>query len=135
MEKAILDAVGGFLTKVLTAAEKASGKKMGPPRPMKFPYTFTAKLMQFPYRFYVEKCWVFKYWCISVVLCLPLFYKLERLCEFLAGLDGEIYIFGFVAKSPGNVAQWKALQEKEKHHDEDHEVHIEEPIPKADDSE
>lgn len=81
MEKTILDAVGGFITKMLTALEKASGKKMGPPRPMKFPYTITAKIMQFPWRFYIEKNWIFKYYFISVILCLPIFYKLERLCE------------------------------------------------------
>lgn len=46
-------------------------------------------------------------------------------------------MFSFSAKSPGNVAQWKALQEKDKHHaDQAHDVHdlhtAEE--PKADDS-
>lgn len=82
MEKLILDTVGGFITKILTAVEKASGKKMGdPPRPMKYPYTFTAKFVQFPWRFYIENSWVYKYYFISVLLCLPVFYKLERMCK------------------------------------------------------
>lgn len=83
MEKKILDTVGQLITQVLTTLEKKAGNKNagGPPRPMKFPYTFTAKVMQFPWRFYIEKNWIYKYYVISIVLCIPIFWRLERLCE------------------------------------------------------
>lgn len=137
MEKIILDTVGAFITKILTALEKQSGRKMGPPRPMKYPYTFTAKCMQFPYRYYIEKNWIFKYYFMSIILCVPIFYKLERLGEYkwlLSGRRKTLLIS--IAKSPGNVANWNAIQEKEKHHGGGHEVY-EEPPEKAhtDDSE
>lgn len=83
MDKVILDSLGAFVSKAFTALEKASGKKVGgPPRPMKFPYTFSAKIAQFPWRFYIDNSRVYRYYLISIVLCLPIFYKIERLCKW-----------------------------------------------------
>lgn len=46
---------------------------------MKFPYTFSAKVAQFPYKMYFTQQWIWKYYAISVVLTIPLFYKIQKL--------------------------------------------------------
>ncbi|XP_055715255.1 uncharacterized protein LOC129809456 [Phlebotomus papatasi] len=76
-----------------------SDKPVG--RPMKFPYTFSAKIAQFPYKFYFTKQWIWKYYAISVVCCLPIFYKISKL-----------------ANSPENKAKWAEMKRKElaEHH-------------------
>lgn len=47
-----------------------SGKPVG--RPMKYPYTYTAKLAQFPYKYYFKHSWYFRYWTYSLALTFPL---------------------------------------------------------------
>lgn len=51
------------------------------PRPMKFPYTTAAQIMQFPFKHYWEKSWLFKYWLISTVICAPVFWKLQKMAN------------------------------------------------------
>ncbi|XP_031620253.1 uncharacterized protein LOC116338871 [Contarinia nasturtii] len=85
-------------------AEEAA-KPVG--RPMKYPYTFSAKIAQFPYKLYFThpNSWLYKYWAISIVLCTPFFYKIHK-----------------AVNSPGNVALWKekerleALEHERGHH-------------------
>lgn len=50
-------------------------------RRMKFPYTFTARLVQFPYKYYYNQknAWVFRYGLYAAILTLPVFYKIEKL--------------------------------------------------------
>ena len=50
-----------------------------PGRPMKFPYTFSAKIAQFPIKFYFQKQWIWRYYFIALVASLPVFYKIDRL--------------------------------------------------------
>lgn len=50
-------------------------------RRMKFPYTFTAKLVQFPLKYYLQNQWIWRYYAIAVVFCAPVFYKLGKLCK------------------------------------------------------
>jgi hypothetical protein len=50
-----------------------------PARPMKFPYTFSAKIAQFPYKHYINNQWIWKYYLLSVGLCIPVFYKISKL--------------------------------------------------------
>lgn len=61
-----------------------------PKRPMKFPYTFSAKIAQFPYRLYYEKDRVVRYYPLAVVLSMPFFYYCERLCKFQIDLIERI---------------------------------------------
>ncbi|XP_059612029.1 uncharacterized protein LOC132258650 [Phlebotomus argentipes] len=70
-------------------------------RPMKFPYTYSAKIAQFPYKFYFTKQWIWKYYAVAVVCSLPIFYKISRL-----------------ANSPENKAKWAEMKRKElaEHH-------------------
>ncbi|KAF5274071.1 hypothetical protein FQR65_LT04469 [Abscondita terminalis] len=70
-------------------------------RPMKFPYTFSAKMAQFPYKFYINNSWVYKYYLIAVGVSIPIFYKIHKL-----------------ANSPGNRAKWAEQKRKEaaEHH-------------------
>jgi len=56
----------------------------GPPsRPMKYPYTFSAKIAQFPLKHYIKNQWIWKYYTMAVVVCLPVFYSIGRLCKLV----------------------------------------------------
>ncbi|CAG5004385.1 unnamed protein product [Parnassius apollo] len=72
-----------------------------PGRPMKFPYTFSAKVAQFPLKFYIQNQWIWRYWFISFGVCLPVFYKIHKM-----------------ANSPENVSKWAEIRRKEaaEHH-------------------
>lgn len=67
-----------------------------PVRPMKYPYTFSAKLVQFPWVFYIKKNWIWQYYFLAVGVCVPIF----NFCENLS-------------KTPGNRAKWAAIKLKE----------------------
>jgi len=70
-------------------------------RTMKYPYTLGAQVRQFPYRFYWNNSWIFKYWCISTVLCTPIFFWIQS-----------------KARTPENIKKWKEIRAKEaaEHH-------------------
>ncbi|EZA54008.1 hypothetical protein DMN91_000991 [Ooceraea biroi] len=67
----------------------------GPYRPMKYPYTLTAKIAQFPFKYYWKHSWLFKYWLIGIVVVSPVFYKIQKL-----------------SYSPENVEKWKKLDKE-----------------------
>lgn len=60
-------------------ADKGSG---APSRPMKFPYTFSAKIAQFPLGHYVKNQWIWKYYVVAFVACMPIFYSINKLGAF-----------------------------------------------------
>jgi len=70
-------------------------------RVMKFPYTTTAQLGLFPYRFYWNNQWLFKYWLIACVVTFPVFNAIDKL-----------------ANSPENKKKWAEIRAKEaaEHH-------------------
>ncbi|CAK1583951.1 unnamed protein product [Parnassius mnemosyne] len=72
-----------------------------PRRPMKFPYTFSAKIAQFPLKYYIQNQWIWRYWFIGMGVCLPVFYKINKM-----------------ANSPENVSKWAEIRRKEaaEHH-------------------
>lgn len=91
-------------------------------RPMKFPYTFSAKIAQFPLKFYIKNQWIWRYYFIALGVSLPVFYKIDRMGELLFktrsyGLYNSLRPF-FLANSPGNVAKWAEMKRKE--HEEHH---------------
>ncbi|CAH1990143.1 unnamed protein product [Acanthoscelides obtectus] len=61
-------------------------KSLPPARPMKFPYTFSAKIAQFPYRYYFKNQWIFHYYVYAVGLCIPIFMYISRLGEYYSNL-------------------------------------------------
>ncbi|KAI8424740.1 hypothetical protein MSG28_006691 [Choristoneura fumiferana] len=67
-----------------------------PGRPMKFPYTISAKIAQFPFKYYVSNQWIWKYWMAGIVISVPIFYKIHKL-----------------ANSPENVSKWAEMRRKE----------------------
>ncbi|XP_022911812.1 uncharacterized protein [Onthophagus taurus] len=79
--------------------DAASSKPLG--RPMKYPYTFSAKIAQFPWKFYFTKQWIWKYYAVAFVVCIPVFKKISNL-----------------ANSPENVAKWAEIRKREaaEHH-------------------
>lgn len=60
-------------------AEEAA-KPVG--RPMRFPYTWSAKIAQFPLKWYVNSNPLWKYYFLGVIVALPVFYKVDRLCKY-----------------------------------------------------
>lgn len=64
--------------------------------PMKFPYTFSAKIAHFPWMFYFNNNWIAKYYVIAILCSVPLFAYLSAL-----------------SKSPENVKKWKELKKAE----------------------
>lgn len=57
-------------------ADKPAG---APSRPMKYPYTFSAKFAQFPLSYYFKNQWIWKYYFLSVAACVPVFYSIHKL--------------------------------------------------------
>lgn len=51
-------------------------------RPMKYPYTYTAKIAQFPLKFHWNNAWTFRYYVIALAMSLPVFYKIQKLCKY-----------------------------------------------------
>lgn len=48
-------------------------------RRMRYPYTTTAQLRQFPYKYYFEKSWLFRYSFYAMFVAMPIFWTLQRL--------------------------------------------------------
>ncbi|XP_044271425.1 uncharacterized protein LOC123015634 [Tribolium madens] len=71
--------------------------KYKPERPMKFPYTFSAKIAQFPFRYLYENNRFIRYYPHAVVLSIPIFYYFHRL-----------------ANSPANKQKWAEIRRKER---------------------
>ncbi|RZC34624.1 hypothetical protein BDFB_002516 [Asbolus verrucosus] len=46
---------------------------------MKFPYTYSAKIAQFPYKFYRENNWIYKYYVYGIITSLPVFIYIHNL--------------------------------------------------------
>ncbi|GJQ88701.1 hypothetical protein Trydic_g23124 [Trypoxylus dichotomus] len=74
-----------------------------PERPMAFPYTFTAKIVQFPWAFYVKNNWIYKYYFIAIAVCIPIFNSIDNL-----------------SNSDANKAKWAAAQLKEMQKEMEH---------------
>ncbi|KAK5644521.1 hypothetical protein RI129_005821 [Pyrocoelia pectoralis] len=76
------------------------GEKKASPRAMRYPYTFTAKIVQFPYMHYFKHSWMYRYYSYALIISLPIFWKIQ--CK---------------ANSPENVAKWE--EQKRKDHEKD----------------
>lgn len=72
-------------------------------RQMKFPYTFSAKIAQFPIKFYINNNWLWKYYLYGFLVSIPIFYKIHQM-----------------SNSPGNIEKWRLIKEKEAHAHEEH---------------
>ncbi|KAL3267819.1 hypothetical protein HHI36_006952 [Cryptolaemus montrouzieri] len=70
-----------------------------PKRPMKFPYTFTAKIAQFPLMFHLKRQWLWRYYLYGVIASIPVFWKIHKM-----------------ANSPSNIQKWKEMAEEERYH-------------------
>uniref|UniRef100_A0A182NHL3 Uncharacterized protein n=1 Tax=Anopheles dirus TaxID=7168 RepID=A0A182NHL3_9DIPT len=70
-------------------------------RAMKYPYTYAAKIAQFPLQHYCRNQWIWRFYFIAFGLSLPLFYKLHKL-----------------ANMPANREKWAESKRKElqQHH-------------------
>ncbi|KAK0182817.1 hypothetical protein PV327_000913 [Microctonus hyperodae] len=70
-------------------------------RMMKYPYTLTAKIIAFPYKYYYKFAWFPKFWLAGIALTIPVFWKI-----------------GKMVNSPENVEQWRETRRKqlEEHH-------------------
>merc|ERR1712002_752567 len=64
-------------------------------RMMKYPYTFSAKVAQFPFAYYMKNQWMLKYYFIGLGLCVPVFNWIQK-----------------QACSPANVEKWSKKEHK-----------------------
>ncbi|KAH8348929.1 hypothetical protein KR084_012501 [Drosophila pseudotakahashii] len=98
------------------AAEKPAG------RPMRYPYTFSAKIAQFPIKHYIKNQWIWRYYFIAAVACVPVFYKISKLGSFNIGFHLTSSLMScfppILANSPENKKAWAESQAKEhaEHH-------------------
>lgn len=75
-------------------------------KPMAYPYTMSAKLSQFPWRFLWHRSWTSRYFAYAVVfLVWPAYWQIDK-----------------VLTGPENKALWR---EKRKHDAEHHRKHLE----------
>lgn len=86
-------------------------------RPMKYPYTLFGKIAQFPFKYYMQHSWLFKYTVFAVGISLPIFYKIQKLCKYVlyrSGIGSKMeYMYNllslFPAYSPANVQKWDKI--------------------------
>ncbi|XP_057338791.1 uncharacterized protein LOC130676522 [Microplitis mediator] len=64
-------------------------------RYMKYPYTWTAKLRFFPYKYHYKHAWLTKFWLAGILLTIPVYWKIQRL-----------------SYAPENVAKWREIRRK-----------------------
>lgn len=64
-----------------------SNKSSKQSRPMKFPYTFSAKIAQFPFKYYYKNNWMFRYYWYGVIGSIPVFAYFQKLCKCRIILD------------------------------------------------
>ncbi|GAB6026075.1 hypothetical protein CHUAL_012278 [Chamberlinius hualienensis] len=50
----------------------------GASRPMKYPYTFTSKIVQFPWKYYFTNNWPFRYFIYGSIITFPLILWIDR---------------------------------------------------------
>ncbi|XP_018580283.1 uncharacterized protein LOC108917946 [Anoplophora glabripennis] len=91
----VLSKLNLFMSKDKPPAS-ASPVPKGPSRPMKYPYTFSAKIAQFPYKFYFQNNTIFRYYCYGVIAAVPVFVYISRL-----------------SNSPANKKKWAEIRRKE----------------------
>ncbi|KAG5887017.1 hypothetical protein JTB14_018395 [Gonioctena quinquepunctata] len=65
-------------------------------RPMKYPYTFSAKIAQFPYRYYYDNSWTYRYYIFALAASMPVFMYISKL-----------------ANSSENKAKWAEIRRKD----------------------
>ncbi|XP_025416399.1 uncharacterized protein LOC112687728 [Sipha flava] len=73
------------------------GEKLS--RKMIFPYTFTAKVVQFPFKLHFKHHWMFPWLIGSAVLVAPVFYQLQKF-----------------ANNEANIKMWADKRRKEEEH-------------------
>lgn len=69
-------------------------------RMMKYPYTFSAKVAQFPWAHYTKNVWLFKYYGVGVGLCIPIFMWIQKMCKLfccvylitIAGICSHVFV-------------------------------------------
>ncbi|XP_022694623.1 uncharacterized protein LOC111263624 [Varroa jacobsoni] len=80
---------------VLQAGRQASTSS-GNSRRMVYPYTWTAKISQFPYKFHYDNIWFFRYFILGYLASVYVYWRIQRL-----------------ACSPASYKAWMARREKE----------------------
>lgn len=84
-------------------------------RPMKFPYTTSAIIAQYPYKFMWRYAIWYRFWWYALIPNMYIMYKLQKLCKFLNEHSQSFIYFVnftisdifFVAYSPSNVKKWE----------------------------
>lgn len=54
----------------------SDGEKLS--RKMVFPYTFTAKVIQFPYKLHFKQHWMYPWFVGAIFVMSPIFYQIQK---------------------------------------------------------
>ncbi|XP_050302624.1 uncharacterized protein LOC126740584 isoform X2 [Anthonomus grandis grandis] len=95
--KTFTDFFGEFAKSLKNPPHRMSGDgKIRPGTPMKYPYTFTAKIVQFPYMYYYKNNWMAHYLPFGFIACLPIIWYIHKKMN-----------------SKENKEKWKEIHRKE----------------------
>ncbi|XP_043462020.1 uncharacterized protein LOC122498390 [Leptopilina heterotoma] len=64
-------------------------------RKMKYPYTYSAKIAQFPYQYYFKHSWMIRYCCYAAIVVAPIIYQFQKM-----------------SFAPANVKKWEEIDRK-----------------------
>lgn len=85
-----------------------------PSRPMKYPYTLSAKIAQFPLKFHMQNSWIWRYYPLGVLFSLPFFAFISKLGKHLLLVNVQDLVSSFVVNSPENKKKWEKIRRQER---------------------
>lgn len=100
----------------------SDGEKLS--RKMIFPYTFSAKIAQFPFKLHFKNHWMFPWFVASLFVVSPVFYQIQKAGNIFILITKNLnqikFIIIFVlANCEANVKIWadkrRAAEEHHKH--------------------
>lgn len=118
------------LMSTTAAAKKVSAKDL---QPMIYPYTYTGKLIQFPWTYHFKNSWLHRYILYSMIVCYPLFVFIHfkgKNCprthlrfKFCTIVANTFVLCNFLVNSPEAKIAWETKKrldfEKEHKHEWD----------------
>ena len=74
------------------------------PRHMKYPYTLTAQIRQFPFKYHFNNNWIYRYYTYAFFVTLPVFAYIHKVTHSPANWE--------------NYREYKRKEDAEHHHQE-----------------
>lgn len=88
---------------------------------MIFPYTYTSKIVQFPFKLHFKNHWMFPWFMGAAVMVSPIFYLIQKAGNYIFYDIPVVQIcepnkFFFLANCEANVKIWAEKRRKEEEH-------------------